>query len=433
MNDLRDALDRTLLLIRDEVRAETPDDVLLSALSETEIALVADAATIVSPAAQTAFVTTALLCARSGHMVYLLSPDVALSVPQPPLQGTTMITALLEGDGKIVPVHRFGCELPPHTIDLEIRFGSTPSHCQARAQCTVSATRWSAHITRGTTMQPWMTDLAWPMGAMAGAFLAAVEAFKCAMQKLVGCARDPAQFVEFFAPLLDTILVLAPETTPIVNTLGAFDCISGGAIINCVLYALARLPDVTGLGRIVEPDTGETSNLNRYMLLRIEDLGKPKAERLAARDLGALTLSPLPWRFESVASVGSFAPRVLVGVDHIPTRWAVQRTNPHYLGIGATTHWSAMTSYHRPGEMCAGCAHPRDDTMDGPIPTVAFVSFLAALLQTTDFLRDLAGKLTAEALTFVTAPRADKIWRSPIAQHPACPVGHKSSAFKWYL
>ena len=130
-----------------------------------------------------------------------------------------------------------------------------------------------------------MTDLVWPMGAMAGAVLAAVEAFKCAMQKLVEVARDPGQFAEFFAPLSDATLVLAPETTATVSTLGAFDVISGGAITNGTLYALSRLPDVKGVGRVVEPDVGETSNLNRYMLLRIEDIEKPKAERLAAHDL----------------------------------------------------------------------------------------------------------------------------------------------------
>lgn len=425
MSDLRDALDRTLLLMRDEVRADTPDEVLLSALTETEIALIADAATLMSPAAQTAFVTTALLCARSGHKVYLMAPDVALSMPQPPLQTTSLIAALMESDGKIVPARRFVCELPAHPIDLEICFGAAPSCCPARAKCAITATRWSAHVARNAAKQRWVSDLAWPMGALAGAVLAAVEAFKCAMQKLVEFARDPAQFAEFFAPLPDTILMLAPETTPIVSALGAFDVISGGAITNGLLYALARLPDLTGVGRIVEPDVGETSNLNRYMLLRAEDLGLPKAERLAALNLGRLTLKPLPWRFETAASIGAFAPRVLVGVDHIPTRWAVQQAGPRYLGIGATTHWSAMASYHRPGKACAGCAHPRDDILDGPIPTVAFVSFLAALLQTTDFLRDLAGRPAAEALTYVTVPRADRIWRAPIGRHPACPVGHE--------
>jgi hypothetical protein len=212
--------------------------------------------------------------------------------------------------------------------------------------------------------------------------------------------------------------------------LGAFDIISAGAMTNGLLYALARLPSVIGMARLVEPDIAEVSNLNRYALLTIDDLEKPKAERLAALDLGGLTLKPLPWRFESQDSVGVLAPRALVGVDHIPTRWAVQRAMPCYLGIGATTHWSAMASCHRPGEACAGCAHPRDDIMEGPIPTVAFVSFLAALLQATDFLRDVAGDPAAETLTYVTALRADRMWRAPVAKHPACPVGHASSRHK---
>jgi hypothetical protein len=426
MNAVADALDRTLRLVRDELRPDTPDDILLSALTDTEIALVADAKNLASPAAQTAFVTTALLCARSGHKVYLLAPDVALSVPQPPLQGTAMITALLECDTNVVPARRFVRQLPRHMIDLEIRFGTTASCGIARTQCAIGATCWSARITRSGPMGPWMPDLVWPMGAMAGAVLASVEAFKGAMQKLVDFARDPAQFVEFFAPLADTPLVLAPEATPMVSTLGAFDVISGGAITNGTLYALARLPNAQGVGRIVEADTGEMSNLNRYMLMRVEDIGKPKADLLAALDLGGLTLKPLPRRYESLASLGAFAPRVLVGVDHIPTRWAVQQAGPHYLGIGATTHWSAMASYHLLGQSCAGCAHPRDDVMEGPIPTVAFVSFLAALLQTADFLRDLAGLPATEALTYVTVPRADKVWRSPIAVHRACPLGHNN-------
>ena len=423
MTALRAALDRTLLLMRDELLANTPDDALLGTLTGTEIAMVADAATLRAPSAQTAFVTMALLCARSGHKVYLVAPDVTLSTAQAPLRGTTMIAALMDSDGKIIPARRFETAPPAHAVDLEIRFGATPQTCAARARCALGATRWSGRLTRGT-MQPWMADLVWPMGAMAAATLGAVEAFKCAMHKLADFARDGAQFAEFFAPLADTTLVLAPETVPMVSALGAIDIISGGAMTNGLLYALARLPDVTGVGRVVEPDIAEMSNLNRYMLLTMDDLEELKAERLAALALGGLTLKPLPWRFETRDSIGAFAPRVLVGVDDIPTRWAVQRGMPRYLGIGATTHWSVMASCHRPGAACAGCAHPRNDAMTGPIPTVALVSFLAALLQATDLLRDLAGTPAAETLTYITALRADQVWRAPVAEHPNCPVGH---------
>jgi hypothetical protein len=427
MNAMRDALDRTLLLMRDELHSDVADDVLLAALTGMEIAVVADAETLHAPAAQTAFVTTALLCARSGHKVHLLAPDVPLAQPQLPLRGAAMIAALLAADGAVMPARRFESQLPDHAIDLEIRLGASPRRCEAHATCAIGATRWSGHLTRNATV-PWMRDLVWPMGAMAAATLGSIEAFKCAMHKLAPFARSPELFAEFFAALADATLTLAPEATPMASALGAFDIISGGAMTNGLLYGLARLPSVTGVARVVEPDIAEASNLNRYALLTIEDLGKPKAERLAALDLGGLTLKPLPWRFKSPGSIGVLAPRVLVGVDHIPTRWAVQRAMPRYLGIGATTHWSAMASCHRPGEACAGCAHPRDDMMEGPIPTVAFVSFLAALLQATDFLREVACARAVETLAYVTALRPDRIWRTPITEHPACPVRRASSA-----
>ena len=82
--DLREALDRTLLLMRGELVAETPDAALIEALTATQIALVADEHTLTSLSAQTAFATIAMLCARSGHRVYLLAPDIPLAGRQSP-------------------------------------------------------------------------------------------------------------------------------------------------------------------------------------------------------------------------------------------------------------------------------------------------------------------------------------------------------------
>ena len=102
------------------------------------------------------------------------------------------------------------------------------------------------------------------------------------------------------------------------------------------------------MGCIVEPDVGETNTLKLYMLLRVEDLGRPKAGRLAALDLGGLKLKPLPWRFESAASIGAFTLGLPVGIHHITTRRVAQQADPRYLGIGATTYWSAIASCNRP-------------------------------------------------------------------------------------
>jgi hypothetical protein len=425
---LRAPLDRTLLLMRDELRASVSDTALLTALTSTEIALVADAETLVSPAAQTAFVSTALLCVRSGHKVYLLAPDVDFAVAQPPPLGTRLIGALLQADGHIVPARRLVTQIPDHEVDLEIRLGSSPSVCKAKAQLTMTATPWSVVIERGSRQSTWPGDLTWPIGAMAGSTLAAAEAFKCTMRKLVCFAREAALFTEFFRPLEATTFTLAPASTAMHSDLGMFDLVSGGAITNGTLYALSRLPQVRGIGRVIEPDIAEITNLNRYMLLLTDHLGGAKANHLAGLDLGSLTIKPLPWRFKSKHSLGALGPRVLVGVDHIPTRWTVQRARPRWLGIGATTHWSAMASCHSPATACAGCAHPRDDTAEGAIPTVAFVSFMAALLQTTYFLRELTGDSMSEQLAYVTLPRAEKIWRSPVARRPGCPVCHAAVA-----
>src|SRR5208337_1047880 len=116
--------------MRDEMSSKVADRDLLDALTGSEIALVADAATLQSHSCQTAFVTAALLTARSGHTVYLVAPDVPLVGKQPPLSK--------DWRGWISPAHE---------------------------------------------VNQWPSD-GWPVGALAAADLVASEAFKIAMRKL---------------------------------------------------------------------------------------------------------------------------------------------------------------------------------------------------------------------------------------------------------
>src|SRR5207249_74234 len=93
VKQLRAALDRTLLLIRDEVD-DASDEVLLDALMSTKVSLVADADNLASHSAQSAFVTAAMLMARSGHEVHLIAPNLALKGHQPPLPAGNIIDSL---------------------------------------------------------------------------------------------------------------------------------------------------------------------------------------------------------------------------------------------------------------------------------------------------------------------------------------------------
>ena len=112
----------------------------------------------------------------------------------------------------------------------------------------------------------------------------------------------------------------------------------------------------------------------------------------------------------------------MVGVDDIPTRWLVQRHAPDWLAVGATTHWSAMASYHEPGVGCAQCLHVRDEAGDAPIPTVAFVSFWAGLLTASYFLRRAAGTpaYPYEQQVYMTPFRAENTVRSPVPFRAGC-------------
>src|SRR6266446_1439147 len=243
IQSLVDALNRTMRLMRDELREEVKQPALLEALTSTEIVLVADRANLKSHAAQTAYVTAALLMTRSGHRVHLVAPDLALLGPQPPLPAGGILSALLAVAPLLLPGVLLTVGRPRHPVDLEVRFGDTHSSGPAKCSIALSAKRWSGRISPSSTRWP---ELAWVLGALAAAALGAGEAFKAAMWKLEAFAINPHSFRALFAPCNSVEVELAPEDTPEVVHLRAFDVISGGAIANGLLYCLPRILGATG-------------------------------------------------------------------------------------------------------------------------------------------------------------------------------------------
>src|SRR4051812_15655406 len=91
-----EALDRTLLLMRDHIGDAAPDDRLLAELSRCRVLLVADHANASSRQGQVALVSAAVLCARTGAEVLIQADDVPLVGLHPPLTGTRLQEALME-------------------------------------------------------------------------------------------------------------------------------------------------------------------------------------------------------------------------------------------------------------------------------------------------------------------------------------------------
>jgi len=219
-----------------------------------------------------------------------------------------MIEQLQRIGTDLLPGVQFLTEIPTAEIDLAIALGNSEISIQARRYISLNAESWSGRITPQDGTVRWKADR-WPLGGMVAAALAATEAFKCAIKKLKRFARNPDRMETVFADTTDIEFVLAPADTPTSSQLGGFDCISGGAIINAILYVLARIPGVNGNTRVIEPDRAALSNLNRYMLLLHSHLETLKAEDLAVvcKEAG-LDIEPIVSAMSSDISIPSSSP-----------------------------------------------------------------------------------------------------------------------------
>lgn len=308
-------------------------------------------------------------------------------------------------------------------VDLAVIIGSSPWRGRARQVLRLAAEPWTAMMLPADIVAPWQAH-AWPFGGLGAGALAAGEAFKAAMRKLQRFSASPI-YDETFAITSAARFSFAPPLTPTKNELGRIDLISAGAITHAMLFVLARIPGAAGDLRVVDQEASDVSNLNRYQLLRLSDVGSSKVKHLGRLDLKQIRLRPIETRFDRDSSryLRPLASVVLAGVDHIPSRWAIQREAANWLSIGATSHYSAMASFHRPGLPCAGCLHPRDDVQDGAIPTVAFVSFWAGLIAAAFLMRHLAGDRlsAAEQQIYFTPLRPEgRAWTSAVEFRNDC-------------
>lgn len=433
------ALARTILLLRDHIDARVPDAVVAEALTDVRVTIAADRANAVSAGAQHAIVTTALLAARSGAQVALELPSgLPLLGAQAPLQGDRLAPALMTALEDLIPGvthNRYrGARRGRGVSDVAILIGDTPWRGRAGRILRLQSDPWAGAIASAGAGTRWVAFDS-PFGPLGAAGLGAGEVFKAAVSRLRDGAIDRVAFDLLFAPTAAAIVRLAPLGAPSpTRDLGAFDAISGGAIIQAMLYALGRIPGVAGTGRVIEPERGDMTNLNRYVLLLRSRLTEFKADDLArwatTGALGGLQLTSIIARYDAALAetLAPQAPAVLVGVDDIPSRWVVQAQRPEWLGIGATTHYSAMASYHTRRLGCARCLHPVDEPGAGPIPTVAFVSHWAGLWLASMFAKARTGipLPAAQQSVFMTSLRAESpasIWYAPVPPRAGCALG----------
>jgi hypothetical protein len=372
------ALARTSLLIQRDVYTDVPEHEIVEALVGTRVRLVADESNLTSSAARTALVTAFVLIAELGCEIWLDVPSVE-TLDQPPLPQGDLRTGLIELGRTLITPAKVDVDEP---AALAIAFGDTPMRRDDHRAVRVSGDGFSMRLqeNRGGG-RPWTGTL--PFGAMLSACAVAAEAFKEAMGRLGDQREQRPCNVHALPRPRPFKLGLPPFAEPEAGiSLGRVDVISAGAITNAAIFALLRLTGVSGTLRVFDDDRLAKSNLNRYPLASARQLSDLKVEALKRLSTDGLEITGEAVRFDEVSArrFGPLSERVIIGVDHVPSRWVAQRHSTGWVGVGATSHFEVLVSGHPADGPCAGCLHPRDEDDAGDIPTVSFVSALAGTL-----------------------------------------------------
>jgi hypothetical protein len=418
-------LNRTILLCRDYAANGLSDEEICQQFQSLHVLCVSDLRNLSSHSGQTALVTTVLLLSRMGMQVGLRLPDVPMLLPQTPLSGASICRALIASSeglvtGATVCVDiKFNPDLIFVLGDTKISVGSVPIW-------RLSGGDWYGGLAPNVAGQTQGWTAEWPIGSMVSATLAAGEAFKFVMHRLQLAKQADHVFFEPSSACswnFDSVAIPSEGVH-----LGEVDIISAGAISQSALYALMRLPKIEMWGRIFDDDLTAKSNLNRNMLTLGGDVGSLKVDVVANRCSAKLKLEPVTTRFVGRSVGARLAPRVLVGVDDIPSRWEVQRNAPGWVAVSGTSHFNISSSDHASGEPCSGCLHFIDDAAGAnPIPTVCFISFWAGLAMTVRLVREALGSPYPRNRQhlWLTPLRMDQphaaMW-FPVARHRNCPV-----------
>lgn len=423
-----ECLSRTILLCRDYVRPTFSDEEVLQRLQSLRILCVSDLRNLSSHSGQVGIVTLVSLLSRMGMQVCLSIPDTELLYAATPLSGASVREVLLSSSGKLIPGANV-TQGADSDVDLVFALGDSTVENGRAPLWRLTASDWGGDLALDGELEPRRFVGEWPVGAMVSAALAAGEAFKLAMR---GMPLEGAYAQELFEACRSChcefgVVPIAAEGID----LGVVDIISGGAITQATLFALLRLPRARLRGRIFDDDETEPPNLNRNMLTLVEDVGTSKVGVVEQRSSPNFSIRGIAERFpEKSAELETLAERVVVGVDHIPSRWEVQRRSAGLVVVGATSHFNVSSSCHAPDEPCCGCLHPVDEP-DGqimiPIPTVSFVSFWAGLVTAVRLIRGCLGKRwppTRQQL-WLSPLRMDRplgAWWMPVAPSKNCPV-----------
>ena len=200
-----------------------------------------------------------------------------------------------------------------------------------------------------------------PYSAAAAACLAVSECFRYLVLGRTGEELKPYSFSVLDYSSSGGIGLELPSTD-----LGEVAVVGLGAIGNAVTWALSKHTSLRGSLALVDPETIELSNLQRYALARNADVGRSKTE-VAAATLAGTTLALKKYGTDLAGFADGLGesftvPTVCISVDNAETRRFAQALLPRLLVNGWTADarfgvtWHTFDATHA----CLACLyHPQ--------------------------------------------------------------------------
>jgi len=398
---------------------------LLAELFRFPVLLTANSADVESAVGQDTLLLAANLLARMFPIVLFEIPEAALvavrplsSIASPSLPGYVLDLAC-----SICPFGDFrllGLTGDTESLaDLVVGQGGQRRVGMERFRVHATGRGWRALTGVGLPYRN-VQECGNSLGGLVSAAFAAMEMYKAFLRNVAlrrygrrlppNLAIDLEPVTKFSLSLLDYGRDIAgsdgPDLPPRID-LGRVLLISAGAMANSAIYGLRVLGRVFASGDVVEPKLLDGPDLNRYVLMLATDLGKPKGPVLAERALPSLRLEAenTSYQQSTARSGGSSVDLTLVGVDHPPSRVAVQRDNPRLIVNAATEGRMAYVSRHsleHSGSPCLECFNEHAEegvcSADEPIATLAPTSAIAGLLQASEVIKSTVPLLRAYRL-----------------------------------
>ena len=265
----------------------------------------------------------------SVRLAARLYPSLTFATGPAGLQFADELTMLARSINPNIETSRTGPSDVALAIGADAPVGDTPT---VYAGCS----GWTAHV--GTSGPYGTSDLGNPFGAGFAACLAAANLFRFlflpegthSLDDHISFPPDAASFPSLTAATLTDPLVL----------------VGTGAVGNSAAWALARTP-LEGEIYLVDPETVELSNLQRYVLCARSDENRVKVEIAASALENALQPLPHQGTWASFLETNGYRwERVLVALDSARDRRAVQGSLPRWIANAWTQIGDLGVSSH---------------------------------------------------------------------------------------